>query len=110
MFESEQAIEWAETLDSIGGEECAAIIRDATISGELNEHWMRLGWIGGLREGGGERGQLRRQLAETAALGAAIKSGAKSIERMGMGRIAWAGTWQFDYRGAAADGIAALES
>lgn len=99
-MDSEAAILWAETLDSIGAEECAAIIKSAELSGEMHEHWSRLGWIGGLREGSGERGALRRQLAEYCALASALKTGAKSIERMGTS--AWRLTWQWDYAALAA--------
>jgi hypothetical protein len=99
-LDGEAAILWAETLDSIGAEECAAIIRSAELSGELNEHWSQLGWRGGLRAGSGELGAKRRQLAEYCALGAAIKTGALSIERMGT--AAWAMTWQWDYKALAA--------
>ena len=105
-MDTEAAILWAETLDSIGAAECAAIIADAEISGELNEHWSRLAWIGGLTFGWGKRGALRRQLAEQAALSAAIGTGMKSIERMGT--ELWAATWRFDYKGATEAGLAEL--
>lgn len=81
----------------------AAAIKNASIAGELFAHWTKLG-TAGLRYGSGELGEKRRALAEEAAAAAAEKTGLLSIERMGT--AAWAATWEFDYKGAAA---AALE-
>jgi hypothetical protein len=77
-------------------------VRDAGRSGELWQHWQYARERGGISEGSGERGKLRRQIAEQAAVAAYEATGKRSVERMGTEQ--WAKTWDYDYAAAAARG------